>query len=71
VGGLRAFKNDSDGPASMLLLFSPGAPPEEYFAKVAETAPRGGQEFAHNGGHQVRAARDPPARGRERVGFTR
>ena len=46
VGGLHAFKNDSADPASMLLLFSPGAPREEYFEKVAEMAKRGGQEFA-------------------------
>lgn len=46
VGGLHAFKNDSDEPSSMLLLFSPGAPREEYFEQVAEMARRGGQEFA-------------------------
>jgi mannose-6-phosphate isomerase-like protein (cupin superfamily) len=46
VGGLHAFKNDSDAPASMLLLFSPGAPREEYFERVAEMAARGGEEFA-------------------------
>lgn len=46
VGGLHAFTNDSDDPASMLLLFTPGAPREEYFEKVAEMAKRGGEEFA-------------------------
>jgi mannose-6-phosphate isomerase-like protein (cupin superfamily) len=46
VGGLHAFKNESDDPASMLMLFSPGAPREEYFEQVAEMAARGGQEFA-------------------------
>ncbi|MEU8822874.1 cupin domain-containing protein [Streptomyces sp. NPDC048636] len=46
VGGLHAFRNDSDDPASMLLLFSPGAPREEYFEQVAEMARRGGEEFA-------------------------
>ena len=30
----------------MLLLFSPGAPREEYFENVAEMARRGGDEFA-------------------------
>lgn len=45
VGGLHAFRNESDEPASMLLLFSPGAPREEYFEKVAEMAQRGGEEF--------------------------
>ncbi|MFD4143387.1 cupin domain-containing protein [Streptomyces sp. NPDC058572] len=39
-GGLHAFRNDSDEPASMLLLFTPGAPREEYFEKVAEVAAR-------------------------------
>jgi hypothetical protein len=28
-----------------LTLFSPGAPRDEYFEYVAETAARGGQEF--------------------------
>ncbi len=46
VGGLHAFKNDSDEPASMLMLFVPGAPREEYFEKVAEMGKRGGKEFA-------------------------
>lgn len=45
VGGLHAFENGSDEPASMLLLFSPGAPREEYFEKVGEMAQRGGEEF--------------------------
>ena len=42
VGGLHTFRNSSDAPASMLLLFSPGAPREEYFEQVAEMAQRGG-----------------------------
>ena len=46
VGGLHAFKNGSDEPSSMLLLFSPGAPREEYFEQVAEIARRSGEEFA-------------------------
>jgi mannose-6-phosphate isomerase-like protein (cupin superfamily) len=46
AGGLHAFKNESEDPASMLLLFAPGAPREEYFEKVAEVAKRGGPEFA-------------------------
>lgn len=45
VGGLHAFRNESEEPASMLLLFSPGAPREEYFEQVAEMARRGGEEF--------------------------
>lgn len=31
VGGLHAFRNESGEPASMLLLFAPGAPREGYF----------------------------------------
>ncbi|WP_392672345.1 cupin domain-containing protein [Streptomyces sp. LN785] len=37
-GGLHAFRNDADAPASMLLLFTPGAPREEYFEKLGEVA---------------------------------
>ncbi|MEV2248457.1 cupin domain-containing protein [Streptomyces sp. NPDC049970] len=37
-GGLHAFRNDSDEAASMLLLFTPGAPREEYFEKVAQVS---------------------------------
>lgn len=29
----------------MLMLFSPGAPREKYFERVAETAQRGGEEL--------------------------
>ncbi|MER0246939.1 cupin domain-containing protein [Streptomyces sp. HSW2009] len=45
VGGLHAFKNTTDEPLTMLMLFSPGAPREEYFERVAEVAQRGGQEL--------------------------
>jgi hypothetical protein len=34
-GGLHAFRNDSGEPASMLILFTPGAPREEYFEELA------------------------------------
>ncbi|MEU3187716.1 cupin domain-containing protein [Streptomyces sp. NPDC006923] len=37
-GGLHAFRNDSDEPADMLLLFTPGAPREEYFEQVSQLA---------------------------------
>jgi len=30
-GGVHGFRNDSGAPASMLLLFTPGAPREGYF----------------------------------------
>jgi quercetin dioxygenase-like cupin family protein len=45
VGGLHAFKNVTDEPMSMLMLFSPGAPREEYFEHVAERTQRGGEEL--------------------------
>ncbi len=34
-GGIHAFRNESGAPASMLILFAPGAPREEYFEQVA------------------------------------
>jgi mannose-6-phosphate isomerase-like protein (cupin superfamily) len=37
-GGLHAFRNDSDAAAEMLLLFTPGAPREEYFERLGEVA---------------------------------
>jgi mannose-6-phosphate isomerase-like protein (cupin superfamily) len=37
-GGIHAFKNESGELASMLLLFAPGAPREDYFETLAEVA---------------------------------
>ena len=37
-GGVHAFRNESGQPASMLLLFAPGAPREDYFERVATAA---------------------------------
>jgi quercetin dioxygenase-like cupin family protein len=34
-GGVHAFRNESGDPASMLLLFTPGAPREGYFEGLA------------------------------------
>lgn len=34
VGGLHGFRNESGEPASMLLLFAPGASREEYFEGI-------------------------------------
>ena len=34
-GGLHGFKNESGEPASMLILFAPGAPREDYFETLA------------------------------------
>ena len=35
-GGVHGFSNDSGEPASMLILFTPGAPREEYFEGLVE-----------------------------------
>ncbi len=40
VGGIHGFRNESGEPASMLLLFTPGAPREEYFETLADAARR-------------------------------
>jgi mannose-6-phosphate isomerase-like protein (cupin superfamily) len=49
-GGIHAFRNESGAPASMLLLFAPGAPREPYFETLAEAAATGralsGEELA-------------------------
>ena len=37
-GGVHAFRNESGKPASLLLLFAPGAPREAYFEALAELA---------------------------------
>jgi mannose-6-phosphate isomerase-like protein (cupin superfamily) len=37
-GGIHAFRNDSGAPASMLLLFTPGAPREDYFETLGRIA---------------------------------
>ncbi len=42
-GGIHAFRNESGRPASMLLLFAPGAPREQYFEGLAEIAASGRQ----------------------------
>lgn len=36
IGGRHAFHNATDEPASMLLLFAPGAPREPYFEGLAD-----------------------------------
>lgn len=40
-GGVHGFSNDADRPASMLILFAPGAPRERYFQELAENAAAG------------------------------
>jgi mannose-6-phosphate isomerase-like protein (cupin superfamily) len=37
-GGIHGFRNESGAPASMLLLFAPGAPRERYFEELADIA---------------------------------
>jgi quercetin dioxygenase-like cupin family protein len=37
-GGLHGFRNEADEPASILLLFAPGAPREAYFEGTAGLA---------------------------------
>jgi mannose-6-phosphate isomerase-like protein (cupin superfamily) len=42
-GGIHAFRNDSDEPADMLILFAPGPARERYFKELAEIADAGRQ----------------------------
>ena len=37
-GGIHAFRNESGVPATMLILFAPGAPREDYFETTARLA---------------------------------
>lgn len=37
-GGVHGFRNESGAKASMLILFAPGAPREDYFATLAHLA---------------------------------
>lgn len=37
-GGIHGFRNEVDEPASMLMLFAPGAPREAYFEGFAQLA---------------------------------
>ena len=39
-GGIHGFGNESGAPASMLILFTPGAPREAYFEGLVELARR-------------------------------
>lgn len=40
-GGVHSFDNRSGEPASMLVLFAPGAPRERFFAELAELVASG------------------------------
>jgi mannose-6-phosphate isomerase-like protein (cupin superfamily) len=35
-GGVHGFRNEADDPASLLMLFAPGAPREHYFEGLAK-----------------------------------
>ena len=39
-GGIHAFRNESGAEASMLILFAPGAPREDYFEGLVELVQR-------------------------------
>jgi mannose-6-phosphate isomerase-like protein (cupin superfamily) len=41
AGGVHGFRNESGVPASMLILFTPGAPREAYFEGLARIAASG------------------------------
>jgi mannose-6-phosphate isomerase-like protein (cupin superfamily) len=45
-GGIHGFRNESGEPASMLILFSPGAPREEYFENLPRLAKMTDEERA-------------------------
>jgi quercetin dioxygenase-like cupin family protein len=40
-GGVHAFRNETDEPASMLILFAPGPPREAFFTELAEISASG------------------------------
>jgi len=40
-GGIHAFRNESGEPATMLILFTPGAPRESYFEELADIRAQG------------------------------
>jgi mannose-6-phosphate isomerase-like protein (cupin superfamily) len=37
-GGVHGFRNEADEPASILILFAPGAPRERYFEDIGQLA---------------------------------
>jgi mannose-6-phosphate isomerase-like protein (cupin superfamily) len=39
-GGIHGFRNESGEPATMLILFAPGAPREDHFETLADAARR-------------------------------
>ncbi len=45
-GGVHGFRNESGAPASMLILFAPGAPREDYFERVSTVGQMSEEERA-------------------------
>jgi mannose-6-phosphate isomerase-like protein (cupin superfamily) len=45
-GGIHGFRNESGEPASMLILFAPGAPREEYFEGIMRLGEMNDEEKA-------------------------
>ena len=45
-GGIHGFRNESDEPTSLLMLFAPGAPREHYFEGFAELGEMSHDEIA-------------------------
>ena len=39
-GGIHGFRNESGEPATMLILFTPGAPREDYFETLSDAVRR-------------------------------
>ena len=56
-GGVHGFRNESDAPASMLILFAPGAPRERYFEELAEIG-AAGRELSQEEWAEVYARHD-------------
>jgi hypothetical protein len=45
-GGIHGFRNESGEPASMLILFAPGAPREAYFEGIRDVPSMSEEEKA-------------------------
>jgi mannose-6-phosphate isomerase-like protein (cupin superfamily) len=53
-GGIHGFRNESGESASMLLLFAPGAPREDYFETLADAARREAMDDAQRAAFMLR-----------------
>jgi hypothetical protein len=65
-GGIHGFRHQHDGPARMLMLFTPGAPREQFFEGLADLAARrplpGGEALADfMSRHDTYSLGPPPA----------